>query len=274
MFIHYGMSTFTGYEFGEFPADSTVYAPSGLDVDRWIRIASDAGMKYVVLTAKHCYGHCLWDSRLTDYDVATSSDKTDVIRAFVDSCRRYGVKPGFYYLLGWDKHNQKNMMPEEYETFCADQIEELLSGYGSITELWLDIPWDLGPDTDKVLARIYTKVKALQPDCLVLLNQSFVDGSTVRDMPPTYDHEEFGRPPVLLWPKDLNNGEVIPPPANGPGCDLWKDEGRPRSADGRPAVERPVRRSGTSSSLRRASPPAPPAETKGRLLGLIDSAWS
>jgi alpha-L-fucosidase len=215
MFIHYGMSTFTGHEFGEFPADSTVYAPSGLDVDQWIRIASDAGLKYAVLTAKHCYGHCLWDSRLTDYDIATSSDKTDVIRAFVDCCRRYGVKPGFYYLLGWDKHNQKNMRPEEYETFCTGQIEELLTDYGPITELWLDIPWDMGPNTDKVLARIYAKVKSLQPDCLVLLNQSFVDGSEVREMPPTYAHEEFGRPPVLLWPKDINNGEVTAPPASG-----------------------------------------------------------
>jgi len=215
MFIHYGMSTFTGYEFGEYAADSIIYAPSALDVDQWIRIASDAGMKYAVLTAKHCYGHCLWDSRLTDYDVATSSDKTDVIRAFVDACRRRGIRPGFYYLLGWDKHNQETMPPEDYEAFCTGQLEELLTGYGPITELWLDIPWDLGPDTDKVLSRIYARVKAIQPDCLVLLNQSFVDGSAVREMPPTYAHKEFGRPPVLLWPKDINNGEVIPPPASG-----------------------------------------------------------
>jgi alpha-L-fucosidase len=215
MFIHYGMSTFTGYEFGESPADSTVYAPSNLDVDQWVRIAGEAGMKYAVLTAKHCYGHCLWDSRLTDYDVATSSDKTDVIAAFVDSCRRHGIKPGFYYLLGWDKHNQPAMTPEEYERFCTGQIEELLTGYGPVAELWLDIPWDMGPNTERVLARIYAKVKTLQPDCLVLLNQGFVDGSAVREMPPTYAHKEFGRPPVLLWPKDINNGEVTPPPPNG-----------------------------------------------------------
>lgn len=176
MFIHYGMSTFTGQEFGETPAAPEVYAPTSLDVDQWIRVARDAGMKYAVLTAKHCYGHALWDSRFSDYDVVSGSDKTDVIKVFVEACRKYDVRPGFYYLLGWDKHNQTIMSPREYEDFCAGQIGELLTSYGPITELWLDIPWDMGPDTDKVFLRIYRKVKSLQPDCLVLLNQSFVDG--------------------------------------------------------------------------------------------------
>jgi alpha-L-fucosidase len=213
MFIHYGMSTFTGLEFGEVPSESKVYAPTSLDVDQWIRVAKQGGMNYAVLTAKHCYGHSLWDSRLTDYDVATSSDTTDVIRKFVDACRKYDVRPGFYYLLGWDKHNQKIFNPDEYEKFSTGQIGELLTDYGPISELWLDIPWDMGPDTDKVLGRIYNKIKLLQPDCLVLLNQGFVDGSAVRAMTPTFLHKEFGRPPILLWPKDLNNGEVTPPPA-------------------------------------------------------------
>ena len=215
MFIHYGMSTFTGLEFGEVPAESGVYAPTDLDVDQWIRVAKEGGMTYAVLTSKHCYGHALWDSQLSDYDVATSSDRTDVIRAFVDACRKYGLKPGFYYLLGWDKHNQKIFTPEEYEEFCTGQIEELLTGYGPIAELWLDIPWDMGPATSEVLSRLYAKIKSVQPDCLVLLNQGFVDGSAVREMAPTFLHKEFGRPPVLLWPKDLINGEVIPPPQSG-----------------------------------------------------------
>jgi alpha-L-fucosidase len=206
MFIHYGMSTFTGQEFGETPAAPGVYAPTNLDVDQWIRVARDARMKYAVLTTKHCYGHALWDSRFSDYDVAAGADKTDVVKVFVEACRKYDVRPGFYYLLGWDKHNQVDRTPEAYETFCTGQVEELLTGYGPITELWLDIPWDMGPDTDKVLARIYAKVKLLQPSCLVLLNQSFVDGSEVRAMPPAYMHQEFGRPPILLWPKDLITG--------------------------------------------------------------------
>jgi alpha-L-fucosidase len=215
MFVHFGMSTFTGYEFGEFSAEAKVYAPTALDVDQWIRVAREGGMKYAVLTTKHCYGHALWNSRLTDYDVGSGPVKTDVVRAFVDACRKFGVKPGFYYLLGWDKVNQWARTPVDYEAFCRGQIEELLTGYGPITEIWLDIPWDMGPDTEGVLKRLYAKIKSLQPDCLVLLNQSFVDGSAVRSMPPTYAHREFDRPPVLLWPKDINNGEVVPPPAAG-----------------------------------------------------------
>jgi alpha-L-fucosidase len=215
MFIHFGMSTFTGYEFGEFSVQAKEYAPSALDVDQWIRVARDGGMKYAVLTTKHCYGHALWDSRYTGYDVEAGPVKTDVVRAFVDACRKYGLKPGFYYLLGWDKVNQWARTPEDYEAFCRGQIEELLTGYGPIAEIWLDIPWDMGPETDQVLARLYDKIKSLQPDCLVLHNQGFVDGSAVREMPPTYSHREYDRPPVLLWPKDLINGEVTPPPASG-----------------------------------------------------------
>lgn len=215
MFIHFGMSTFTGREFGDISARADEYAPTALDVDQWIRVAAAGGMTYAVLTTKHCYGHALWDSRLTDYDVASGPIKTDVVRAFVEACRKYGLQPGFYYLLGWDKINQWARTPKDYEAFCRGQIEELLSGYGPIAELWLDIPWDMGPETDQVLDRLYARIKSLQPECLVLLNQSFVDGSAVREMPPTYAHRELGRPPVPLWPKDLVNGEVVPPPASG-----------------------------------------------------------
>ena len=215
MFIHFGMSTFTGQEFGAVTAEATEYAPTALDVDQWIRVAREGGMKYAVLTTKHCYGHALWDSRYTGYDVEAGPVKIDVVRAFVDACRKHGLKPGFYYLLGWDKVNQWARTPEDYEAFCSAQIEELLTGYGPITEIWLDIPWDMGPETDQVLARLYDKIKSLQPDCLVLLNQGFVDGSAVHELPPTYSHRKFDLPPVLLWPKDLINGEVTVPPASG-----------------------------------------------------------
>lgn len=215
MFIHFGMSTFTGQEYGAVSAEAKEYAPTALDVDQWIRVARDGGMNYAVLTTKHCYGHALWDSKLTNYDVEAGPVKTDVVRAFVDACRRYGLKPGFYYLLGWDKVNQWARTPADYEAFCRGQIEELLTGYGPIAELWLDIPWDMGPDTRGVLARLYDHVKSLQPDCLVLLNQAFVDGSAVRAMAPTYAHRDYDLPQVPLWPKDLNNGEVTAPAPSG-----------------------------------------------------------
>src|SRR5438552_14950198 len=87
MLIHFGMSTFDGNEISEGDKPSSFYAPDKLDVDQWISVARDAGMKYAVLTAKHVSGHCLWPSALTEYDVATSSNKTDVVDAFVKACQ-------------------------------------------------------------------------------------------------------------------------------------------------------------------------------------------
>ncbi len=214
MFIHFGLSTFSGNEFGRVPAESKLYAPTDLDVDQWTRTAREAGMKYVVLTVKHHYGHALWPSAHSDYTVATSSNTNDVVKLFVESCRKYALKPGFYYSLGWDSHHQPAMKPAEYEQFVHNQMTELLTGYGPITELWCDIPWDLGPDMTGMLSRLYTHCKELQPDCLILLNQGFVDGSNVERRKPTYFGKPVGEVPVPIWPKDLNNGErVVPVPA-------------------------------------------------------------
>jgi alpha-L-fucosidase len=215
MFIHYGMSTFTGHEFGGIKAPSTAYAPTHLDVDQWIRTAKKAGMRYAVLTVKHHYGHALWPSALSDYTVATSSDKTDVVAQFVKACRRHALGAGFYYSLGWDKYHMSKRTPAEYEQFVHGQMTELLTRYGPITELWFDIPWDMGPDMTGALARLYAHCKSLQPDCLIVLNQGFVDGSQVQTRQPTYIGKPASETSQPIWPKDLNNGERQPPPASG-----------------------------------------------------------
>jgi alpha-L-fucosidase len=215
MFIHFGMATFTEDEFGFKSSPASAYNPTKLDVDGWIRVARDAGMKYAVLTTKHCTGHCLWPSAYTDYDVESSPVKTDVVGAFVKACRRYGLKPGFYYLLGWEGRHQARMEPAEYEEFCKNQLTELLTKYGPILEIWLDIPWDMGQDTAGALRRIYAHVKSLQPECLVMLNQGFQNGQAVAAYPPTYRRANIpGAQPVALWPRDLMDGErTLPPPA-------------------------------------------------------------
>lgn len=215
MFIHYGMSTFTQNEFGQVPAMSFQYRPTNLNVEQWVKVAKDAGMKYAILTAKHCYGHALWPTKFSEYSVSTSGDKTDVCRAFVDACRKHGVKPGFYYLLGWDSQHQPRMTPAEYEAFVTNQLTELLKAYGPLLQLWLDIPWDMGPDTGGALARIYAAIKKVQPDCLVLLNNGFVDGSKVLSAKPTYFFKPAGEKTVPCWPADLIDGERTLPPAGG-----------------------------------------------------------
>lgn len=215
MFIHFGLSTFVGDQFGRQKHSASAYAPTDLDVEQWVRVAKDAGMRYIVLTVKHHYGHALWPSAYSDYTVANSPDTTDVVREFVDACRKHGIKPGFYYSLGWDKYHQLPRTPEQYEQFVHNQMTELLTDYGPITELWFDIPWDMGPDMEGMLARLYTHCRSIQQDCLIQLNQGFVDGSFVESRRPSYAGRILSDEKFPIWPKDLNNGERVVPPATG-----------------------------------------------------------
>ena len=169
-FVCFNSNQFSGSEHCKI-TDPKIYNPQQLDVAGWVAAFKAAGMKYAVLTTKHCIGHCLWPSKHTDWTVAQSPVKDDVVRLFVDACRKHGIKPGFYYLLGWDRHHQPLMTPDEYEQFCRNQITELLTDYGPITELWLDIPFDLGSNSSARLQRIYGRCKKLQPDCLICFNQ-------------------------------------------------------------------------------------------------------
>ena len=197
MFIHFGMSTFVGEELPDGTHPSTLYAPDRLDVDQWISIARDAGMKYAVLTTKHTAGHCLWPSNHTDYHVGTSGNKTDVVESFVKACEKRGIKPGFYY-CSWDNHHrhgsltptdtaeweraligrlpdpQLSFTTREYQEFQTAQITELLTRYGKVAEVWIDIP--------AVLPRcyrqeLYNHIAKLQPEAVIMMNNGIGDGS-------------------------------------------------------------------------------------------------
>lgn len=196
MFIHFGMSTFLDSELPGGSEPSTAYAPDKLDVDQWVAVARDAGMKYAVLTTKHVAGHCLWPTRHNDYHVGTSGNKTDVVAAFLKACERRGVKPGFYY-CAWDNHNlfgsiTPNLAPypggkqgpppnrnsafvtQQYLDFQWAQITELMDSYGPVVEWWLDIPALLPRDYRN---RLYAHIAARQPEALIIYNSGIGDGS-------------------------------------------------------------------------------------------------
>src|SRR4051812_38440561 len=157
MFIHFGMSTFDGDEFSRGEKPSTTYAPDKLDVDQWVQVARDAGMKYAVLTAKHVAGHCLWPSKHTDYDVETSGNKSDVVGEFVKACEKRGLMAGLYY-CSWDNHHRFGSKTpsdvafdaatttQEYRDFQLAQVGELLTTYKPVGEVWIDIPGVLGAE--------------------------------------------------------------------------------------------------------------------------------
>lgn len=187
MFIHFGMSTYDGLEISKGDQPSSLYAPDKLDVDQWISIARDTGMKYAILTTKHVSGHCLWPSRHTDYHVGTSGNKIDVVEAFVQSCERRGLMAGFYY-CSWDNHHTLGSLTpsftkwgqayttREYQDFQWAQLEELLTQYGRIGEVWVDIPGVLPRDYRN---RLYAHIAELQPGAVIMMNTGVSDGSTL-----------------------------------------------------------------------------------------------
>ena len=185
MFIHFGMSTFDGDELSKGDKPSTLYAPLSVDTDQWMRIARDAGMKYAILTTKHVSGHCLWPSKYTDYHVGTSGNKTDVVDTFVKSCRKYDIMPGFYY-CSWDNHHLMGSgtptyikwgdayTTEEYRQFQWNQLSELLTQYGKIGEVWIDIPGVLPRDYRQ---KLYNQIAKWQPEAIIVTNHGIGDGS-------------------------------------------------------------------------------------------------
>lgn len=180
MFIHFGMNTFTGDEWSDGSVPASAYNPTDLDCDQWVRVARDAGFRYVLLITKHHDGFCLWDSKYTDYDVASSPVKTDIVKAVADACRKYGLQLGLYYSL-WDRHepSYKNQDFSKYIDYMSGQLTELLSNYGPICELWFDGGWDK-PVADWQLPRLYAEVKKLQPHCAVGVNHTIVNAPNSR----------------------------------------------------------------------------------------------
>lgn len=174
MFLHFGMNTFTDDEWSDGTTHVEKYNPTALDCDQWVRVANDAGFRYVILTVKHHDGFCLWNSKFTEYDVASSPVKTDVVAAVSQACKKYGLQFAIYYSL-WDRHepSYKNPDFEKYIDFMANQLTELLTDYGQVCELWFDGGWDRKPEEWKI-ERIYSLVKKLQPNCAVGINHTIV----------------------------------------------------------------------------------------------------
>ncbi|MDE5658601.1 MAG: alpha-L-fucosidase, partial [Muribaculaceae bacterium] len=165
MFIHFGMNTFNGMEWSEGKDPASLYNPTELDCEQWVRTARDAGFRYVLLVTKHHDGFCLWDSAVTDYDVASSGNPTDVVKAVSDACRKYGLEFGVYYSL-WDRHEPSYKADDfsGYRKYMDDQLTELLTNYGDVCEIWFDGGWDRKPE-DWDIPHIYELVKSLQPNC-------------------------------------------------------------------------------------------------------------
>ncbi len=138
-FIHFTINTFTDKEWGYGDESPQLFNPTQLNVEQWVTTAKAAGMKQLILTAKHHDGFCLWPSQYTEHSVKNSPYKNgegDVVREFVDACRKHGLKVGLY-LSPWDRNHPDYGRPA-YITYYRNQLEEILTQYGEINEVWFD----------------------------------------------------------------------------------------------------------------------------------------
>jgi alpha-L-fucosidase len=191
LFVHWGVYSLLGkgewvmnndkLPISEYQKLPPHFNPVKFDADEWVKLAKSAGMKYITITSKHHDGFCMYDSRLTAYDIvdATPYGK-DPLKALATACRKQGVKLFFYYsLLDWhhpdyfprgrtgktaDREEKGNW--KEYVAYYQGQVRELCTNYGEIGGLWFDGWWDR-PEADWDLAGTYRIIHELQPQALV-----------------------------------------------------------------------------------------------------------
>jgi alpha-L-fucosidase len=155
------------------------FNPVKYDAREWVRIARDAGMKYIVITSKHHDGFALFDSKVSGYDVMATPFKRDILKELAQACREAGIRLGFYHsILDWhhpdaqgaafpDYEKKKNPNWSRYvESYMKPQLDELLTGYGPLAVLWFDGDWVVEWSDDQGRA-LYASLRARQADLII-----------------------------------------------------------------------------------------------------------
>lgn len=173
-FLHFGINTFTGNEWGSGHEDPQLFNPKSLDCDQWVRNLKEAGFKMAIITAKHHDGFCLWPTKTTKHSVVSSpwkDGKGDVVRELRDACKKYGIKFGVY-LSPWDRNASCYGNSPEYNKFFIEQLTELLSNYGEVHEVWFDGACGEGPNGKKQVydwEAVEKTIRTLQPKAVTAI---------------------------------------------------------------------------------------------------------
>jgi alpha-L-fucosidase len=198
-FVHFGVNTFTGREWGTGKEDEKIFNPAKLDANQWVAALKAAGVRGVIATAKHHDGFCLWPSRFTPHTVKNSNWRNgqgDVVRELATACRKAGLKLGVYLspadlnamehgvygktaakprviptpVDGWKPKSDFRMEGnwDDYNTYFMNQLFELLTEYGDIFEVWFDGA-NPKPGTGQVYAYQdwYALIRKLQPNAVI-----------------------------------------------------------------------------------------------------------
>jgi alpha-L-fucosidase len=203
-FVHFNDNTFIEKEISK-NSDPNIFNPHSIDFDGMMAVFQKAGIGYAVLTARHTSGFCLWDSKVTTFDVTNSPYKNDVVKLFVEACRKYNIKPCLYYCLWgnkdwnpveWNPIIRKELQSVTPKSVILAQLRELSENYGDIFEFWLDMQcW---ADTTLQPQELYDLLKSKNPKTIVHFNQQVQDGAK-----------------VIYFPTDIANGEERVPPLTG-----------------------------------------------------------
>jgi len=169
MFIHFNMGTYHEKEWVDPGQDPLSFNPAKLDCNQWAKAAKSAGMKYAVLTTKHHDGFCLWDSKVTNYDVASTPLKgRDIVREYCKAFRKQGIEPHIYFSI-WDRTLgiEDDITPKDIELIKA-QLKELLTNYGKFRSITFDGWGNCGTKwTQADHDTLFKYIKSLQPQILI-----------------------------------------------------------------------------------------------------------
>lgn len=162
------------------------FNPVQFNADEWVSMAKDAGMKYIVLTSKHHDGFCLWDSKISDYDIMDAAPfKRDILKELAEACKKQDIKFCLYHsIVDWHhpqaqaplypnyNAGQKDQtvvnpeFPQYYENYLKPQVKELLTNYGDIGVVWFDGDW-IADYTTEMGKELYNYIREIQPNTII-----------------------------------------------------------------------------------------------------------
>lgn len=222
LFIHWGVYSVVGKgewlrESGKIPLAEydklhPQFNPVKFNAADWVGQAKRAGQKYLVITTKHHDGFCMFDSKLTDYDIMSTPFKRDVIKELAEECHRQGIHLGFYYsIMDWhhpdytprrrweNDRSSEGAVFDRYVAYMRGQIRELLTNYGRVDVLWFDGGWERkDPEDLKKFQEVIDMARQLQPHMLVN-NRAFIAGdyeTPEQFVPATGVVDDKGRPQI------------------------------------------------------------------------------